>query len=69
MSKLGREMRSIRTGVIAYVFQEPMTSFSPVHTIGNQIMEAILFHRQVSKQEARDRGAGWASGPGDRSRR
>lgn len=52
----GREMRAIRTGVISYVFQEPMTSFSPVHTIGNQIMEAVLFHRRVSKQEARDRG-------------
>jgi len=51
-----RAMRSIRGGTIAYVFQEPMTSFSPVHTIGNQIMEAILFHRQVSKQEARARG-------------
>src|SRR5687767_4149965 len=38
----GREMRAIRTGVISYVFQEPMTSFSPVHTVGNQIMEAIL---------------------------
>jgi peptide/nickel transport system ATP-binding protein len=56
MNPDSREMRSIRTGVIAYVFQEPMTSFSPVHTIGNQIMEAIRFHRRVSKQEARDRG-------------
>src|SRR5262245_48126769 len=52
----GREVRSIRTGVIAYVFQEPMTSFSPVHTVGNQIMEAILFHQRVSKREARERG-------------
>src|SRR6266567_3726892 len=34
----GHMMRSIRGGTIAYVFQEPMTSFSPVHTIGNQIM-------------------------------
>lgn len=33
-----------------------MISFSPVHTVGNQIMEAILFHRKVSKQEVRDRG-------------
>ncbi len=49
-------MRSIRTGVIAYVFQEPMTSFSPVHTIGNQIVEAIQFHRKVGKREARERG-------------
>ncbi|MBV9323660.1 MAG: ABC transporter ATP-binding protein [Chloroflexi bacterium] len=52
----GREIRSIRTGLIAYVFQEPMASFSPVHTIGNQIVEAIQFHRKVSKREARDRG-------------
>jgi len=51
-----RQMRALRTGVIAYIFQEPMTSFSPVHTVGNQITEAILFHRRVSKQEARDRG-------------
>ncbi|MBV9748369.1 MAG: ABC transporter ATP-binding protein, partial [Acetobacteraceae bacterium] len=52
----GRQIRSIRTGVIAYVFQEPMTSFSPVHTIGNQIVEAIQFHRKVGKREARERG-------------
>jgi peptide/nickel transport system ATP-binding protein len=52
----GRRMRSIRTGVIAYVFQEPMSAFSPVHTIGNQICEAIQNHRSVSKREARDRG-------------
>jgi oligopeptide/dipeptide ABC transporter ATP-binding protein len=51
----GHGMRSIRGGTIAYVFQEPMTSFSPVHTIGSQIMEAILEHRQVSKREARAR--------------
>jgi peptide/nickel transport system ATP-binding protein len=52
----GRTMRAIRTGVIAYVFQEPMSAFSPVHTIGNQIREAIQFHRSVSKQEAHARG-------------
>ena len=50
-----REMRSIRTGVIAYVFQEPMTSFSPVHTIGNQIVEAIQLHTKVSTREANER--------------
>jgi peptide/nickel transport system ATP-binding protein len=49
------EMRSIRTGVIAYVFQEPMTSFSPVHTIGNQIVEAIQLHTKVSTREANAR--------------
>ena len=56
LSANGRVMRSIRTGVIGYVFQEPMSAFSPVHTIGNQICEAIQFHRRVSKREARDRG-------------
>ena len=54
LKKGGREMRRIRGGEIGMIFQEPMSSFSPVHTIGNQIMEAILAHRQVSKQEARE---------------
>jgi peptide/nickel transport system ATP-binding protein len=49
-------MRAIRGAVIAYVFQEPMSSFSPVHTIGSQICEAILYHQKVSKREARARG-------------
>lgn len=49
----GEDMRAIRGSEIALVFQEPMTSFSPVHTIGNQIIEAIILHRAVSKKEAR----------------
>jgi oligopeptide/dipeptide ABC transporter ATP-binding protein len=49
------EMRYIRGGEIAMVFQEPMSSLSPVHTIGNQIMEAILLHQSVSKEEAREK--------------
>ena len=52
----GSEMRRIRGGEIAYVFQEPMTSFSPVHTVGNQLMEAIMLHRDVDKSEAREIG-------------
>ena len=52
----GSEMRAIRGGEIAYVFQEPMTSFSPVHTVGNQLIEAIMLHRDVSKDEARELG-------------
>jgi len=52
----GREMRSIRGGDIGLVFQEPMTSFSPVHTIGAQLIEAVLLHNAVSKKEARRRG-------------
>jgi peptide/nickel transport system ATP-binding protein len=51
----GAEMRQIRGGEIGLVFQEPMTSFSPVHTVGNQIIETIRLHNPVSKQEARER--------------
>ncbi|MGH7263428.1 MAG: ABC transporter ATP-binding protein [Candidatus Rokuibacteriota bacterium] len=51
----GREMREIRGGDIGLVFQEPMTSFSPVHTIGNQMIETIVLHQKVTKGEARDR--------------
>jgi peptide/nickel transport system ATP-binding protein len=49
------EMRSIRGTEIALIFQEPMSSFSPVHTIGNQIMEAIRLHQDVDRRGARDR--------------
>ncbi len=50
----GSEIRSIRGGEIAMIFQEPMTSFSPLHTIGNQIIEAILLHRTADKKQARE---------------
>ncbi|TCM99669.1 peptide/nickel transport system ATP-binding protein [Paenibacillus sp. BK033] len=49
----GRKIRSIRGRKIAMIFQEPMTAFSPMYTIGNQIMEAILIHRTRSKKEAK----------------
>ena len=52
----GREMRSIRGGDIGLIFQEPMTSFSPVHTVGEQIVEAVLLHNKVSRKVARLRG-------------
>lgn len=48
-------MRAIRGREIAMVFQEPMTAFSPVHTVGNQIMEAMLVHGEKSTQAARER--------------
>ncbi|MBE7553095.1 MAG: ABC transporter ATP-binding protein [Anaerolineales bacterium] len=51
----GREMRAIRGLEIGLVFQEPMTSFSPVHTVGNQIVEAVQLHFRVNKQQARER--------------
>ncbi len=49
----GREMRAVRGGDIGLIFQEPMTSFSPVHTIGEQIVEAVRLHGSVSRKEAR----------------
>jgi len=48
------EMRQIRGGEIGVVFQEPMTSLDPVYTVGNQMMEAITLHQQVSEREARE---------------
>ncbi len=50
------EMRRIRGGEIGLVFQEPMTSFSPVHTIGDQLVEAVMLHMKVSRREARQIG-------------
>jgi peptide/nickel transport system ATP-binding protein len=50
----GSEMRAIRGAEIALIFQEPMSSFSPVHTIGNQIVEAIRLHQPVSRRAARE---------------
>jgi oligopeptide/dipeptide ABC transporter ATP-binding protein len=47
------EICDIRGNEIAKIFQEPMTSLSPVHTIGDQIMEAIQLHQKVNKAEAR----------------
>ncbi|HEU4499201.1 MAG TPA: ABC transporter ATP-binding protein, partial [Sphingomicrobium sp.] len=49
----GPVMRSIRGGAISIIFQEPMTSLSPVHTIGDQIGEALRLHRKVSGREAK----------------
>ncbi len=51
----GDAIRDIRGNDIAMIFQEPMTSLSPVHTVGNQIGEAIILHQNVDKNEARVR--------------
>jgi peptide/nickel transport system ATP-binding protein len=46
------EIRRIRGGEIAMIFQEPMKAFSPVHTIGNQVVEAITLHNAPNSKEA-----------------
>ena len=45
-------MYKVSGGLVSMIFQEPMTALSPVHTIANQICEAILLHQDVSKAEA-----------------
>ena len=51
----GARMRELRGREIGLVFQEPMTSFSPVHTIGNQIVEAVRLHFDLTRDEAQER--------------
>jgi peptide/nickel transport system ATP-binding protein len=52
LDERGKPMRALRGAEIALIPQEPMASFSPVHTIGNQLIEAIRLHQNVSKQAA-----------------
>jgi ABC-type dipeptide/oligopeptide/nickel transport system ATPase component len=47
------QLFKIRGGQIGMIFQEPMTALSPVHTVGNQLCEAIRLHRTKSKKTAR----------------
>ena len=51
----GVEIRALRGHRIAKIFQEPMTSLSPLHTIGNQISEVLTIHANASKTEKRER--------------
>ena len=48
-----RQMRSVRGNDVAMIFQEPMTSLNPLFTVGGQISEALLCHRDISRAEAR----------------
>ena len=50
----GREIREIRGKEISMIFQEPMTSLSPMYTVGNQIAENILLHSGIAKEAARE---------------
>jgi len=51
----GRSARTIRGRDVAMIFQEPMNSFSPLHTVGSQIIEVLQLHGDISKAEARNR--------------
>jgi len=52
LGKSKSEMRKIRGNRISIIFQEPMTSLNPVFTIGKQIMEAFVLHRDMTRKEA-----------------
>ncbi len=52
MHPKSKNIRRVRGNLISMIFQEPMTSLSPVHTIENQIKEAITLHREKDKKEA-----------------
>ncbi len=55
MTPSGRSMRQIRGRRVSMIFQEPMASFSPVHTIGEQIAEVVRLHENMSRREVRER--------------
>ncbi|PTY02926.1 peptide ABC transporter ATP-binding protein [Verrucomicrobia bacterium LW23] len=49
------DLYRVRGGYISMIFQEPMTALSPVHTVGNQISEAILLHQKLTPAQAREK--------------
>lgn len=48
-----KELQKIRGNRISMIFQEPMTSLNPVYTVGRQVREAIMLHRDISKEQAK----------------
>jgi oligopeptide/dipeptide ABC transporter ATP-binding protein len=61
-----RAMRAIRGGEISMIFQEPLSSLSPVHTVGDQLTEAIRIHRPADRKEVRRQAVemlGWVGIP------
>lgn len=50
-----KQMRDFRGNKVSMIFQNPMTCLNPVYTVGNQLMEAVLCHQKISKEEAKKR--------------
>ncbi len=50
-----KEMRKVRGNDIAMIFQEPMTSLNPLHTVGKQIEESVILHMKLNKSQAKER--------------
>jgi peptide/nickel transport system ATP-binding protein len=59
LKKDRHSLQSIRGNKIAMIFQEPMTSLNPVFTCGDQVTEAILAHKKISPEEAKQQTIGW----------
>jgi len=55
LDPMGDDIRAIRGGQIAMIFQEPMTSLNPSYTVGDQIMEAIILHQATTRDQALER--------------
>ena len=55
LKKNEKEMRKIRGKKIAMIFQEPMTSLNPVFTIGQQLVETLMLHEEMTKKQAKER--------------
>jgi peptide/nickel transport system ATP-binding protein len=49
------EVQDIRGGLVSMIFQEPMTALDPVYTVGEQIVETLVRHQQMSREQARRR--------------
>ncbi|MCG8708250.1 ABC transporter ATP-binding protein [Brenneria sp. 4F2] len=58
LTRSERQMRQVRGNEIAMIFQEPMTSLNPAFSIGNQIAESLINHRQMTAREARREAVG-----------
>jgi len=57
LDEAAETLYEVRGGLVSMIFQEPMTALSPVHTIGNQICEAVLLHQKMTPREAQARAA------------